>query len=306
MKLYRIFFVLFVILIVSSGWITQLAGAEDKPLLLTSDCPACCKKVNIYPGIDADNLMRIKYIVKYTKFARDYNGTGWFYLIDKKGFKRTRKWARRRIILNKNGIDYKDLVVVTEPQNIKGLSVLAWTYTDPDKEQETWLWLPSQRKVRRVSPSEADDSAMGTDWTTEEMSTRKWEDETYSFVKEKEIFEGYTSRYNKKTYYKGAECFVVEARPKIEPWYYSKRILWIPKNIGGQVFDEIYDPNGKKFKEVCKVYEIRDNACLPQIFLECADLRTDHLTVNEFEKVEFNTGLDEKLFSVKSLMRTKW
>jgi len=303
MKLNRIFFVLGMVFIVSSGW---MAAAEDKTQLLSPDCPTCCKKVNIYPGIEVNDLMRIKYIVKYTKFARDYKGSGWFYLIDKKGFKRTRKWARYRIILNKEGIDYKDLVVITEPQNIKGLSVLAWTYTDPNKEQETWLWLPSQRKVRRVSPSEADDSAMGTDWTTEEMSTRKWEDETYSFLNESEIFKGYTSKYNGSAYYKDIDCFVVEAWPKRKPWYYSRRILWIPKNIGGQVYDEIYDPSGKKFKEVGKVYEIRDNGCLPQVFLECIDLRNNHMTVNEFEKVEFNTGLDEKLFSVKSLMRTKW
>ena len=101
-------------------------AAEDKPLLLPADCPTCCDKVNLYPEIPVDDLMKIKYITKYTKFARDYHGKGNFYLIDRRGFTRTRGWERFRVILNRDGIDYKDLNVVTSPQNIKGISVMAW------------------------------------------------------------------------------------------------------------------------------------------------------------------------------------
>jgi hypothetical protein len=68
---------------------------------------------------------------------------------------RSRYWRRYRIILNKisEEIDYKDLVLILGPQNLKGLSVLTWTYRDPEKEQEVWTWIPSLRKVRRLSPS---------------------------------------------------------------------------------------------------------------------------------------------------------
>jgi hypothetical protein len=306
MKPLKVFVLVMSVLSFVFGWKYQPAGAEDKPLLLPADCPNCCKKVNLYPGIDVNNLMRIKYIVKYTKFAKDNRCVGNFHLIDKKGFKRSRKWNRYRIILGEHGIDYKDLVVVTEPQNIKGLAVLTWMYLDPEKERENWLWLPSQRKLRRVSPSESDDSAMGTDWTTEEMSTRKWEDETYSFVSEDERFGGYTARYNGKTYYKDVDGWVVEAKPKRKPWYYSRRVLFLPRNIGAQVHDDVYDPNGKRFKEFLKVYEVRDNACIPQIYLEVIDHRTGHMTVVEFDWTKLNVGLDEKVFTPKTLMRTKW
>jgi len=295
------------LLVIFVGWKYQAAGAEeDKPLLLPPDCPDCCKKVNLYPGIDVNNLMRIKYIVKYTKFAKDNKCVGNLVMMDKRGFKRSRKWNRYRIILGKQGIDYKDLVVLTEPQHIKGLAVLTWMYLDPRRERDSWIWLPSQRKLRRISPAEDDDSAFGSDWTTEELSTRKWEDETYSYINENGRFKGYTSRYNGKTYYKGVEGWIVEATPKRKHWYYSRRILFIPKNIGGQIHDDIYDPNGKKFKEFLKVYEIRENGCLPQVYLEVVDLRTNHMTVIEMDNIELNVGLNEKLFAPKSLMRTKW
>lgn len=32
------------------------------------------------------------------------------------------------------GIDYKDLIVLTEPQHIKGLAVLTWMCLDPSRE----------------------------------------------------------------------------------------------------------------------------------------------------------------------------
>ncbi|MFH0814272.1 MAG: hypothetical protein V2A69_15765, partial [Pseudomonadota bacterium] len=126
MKPFNVFLVIMVgILVVIIGNYTT-AGAEETSLLLPADCPDCCKKVNLYPGIDVNNLMRIKYIVKYTKFAKDNQCVGNFHLIDKKGFKRSRKWNRFRIILGEQGIDYKDLIVLTEPQHIKGLAVLTW------------------------------------------------------------------------------------------------------------------------------------------------------------------------------------
>ena len=96
------------------------------------------KLMRPYPGISADDLMKINLDIKFTKFARDYKGIGRFELVNKKGFVRSRDWGRFRIVLNKESdvFDYKDLVVILGPQNIKGLSVLTWTYLDPDKNQE--------------------------------------------------------------------------------------------------------------------------------------------------------------------------
>jgi len=273
-----------------------------------NSCPGCCDVIKPYEGISADDVMRIKYWIKYTKFARDYRSDGKFFLIDKSGFTRTRGFNRNRILLYRNSpeYDYKDLTVITDPQSIKGLAILAWTYKDPKKDQDTWLWLPTLRKIRRVSQSEADDSALGSDWTTEEMSTRRWEDETYKMVGEQK-FPGFTSRYNGKNYYQGVDCWVVEATPKRKPWYYSKRMVWIDKRHGGNIYDEVYDPLGRKIKEILKVYEIwPEKQCVPQVHLEAYDLSTGHSTINEIGNIKFNSAQDENFFTEKTLMRTKW
>jgi len=283
-------------------------AAKELKIEATAGCPDCCDVIKPYEGISADDVMRIKYWIKYTKFARDYRSDGKFFLIDKGGLTRSRGFNRYRILLYRSSpeYDYKDMTVITDPQSIKGLAILAWTYTDPKKDQDTWLWLPTLRKIRRVSQSEADDSALGSDWTTEEMSTRRWEDETYKMVGERK-FPGFTSKYNGKTYYQGVDCWVVEATPKRNPWYYSKRIVWIDKRHGGNIYDEVYDPLGRKCKDILKVYEIwPEKHCVPQVHLEAYDLATGHSTINEIGNIKFNSGQDENFFSEKTLMRTKW
>jgi len=74
---------------------------------------------------------------------------------------------------DQEGISYKDLVVMTYPTQVKGLAVLTWTYQDPEKDQNVWLWIPSLKKVRKISASEDDDAFMGSDFTVEEVSTQR-------------------------------------------------------------------------------------------------------------------------------------
>lgn len=271
--------------------LTQLASAIDKP----------------YEGISADELMEIKYYIKYTKFAQDYQSAGDVWLITKGGFKRHRKFLRSRITLNResDGIDYKDMVVFTEPRNVKGLAILTWTYIDPKKEQDAWLWLPSLRKIRRISQSQADDSFMGTDFTTEEITLRRWEDETYEIIGN-EKFKGYHCEFTGKTYYEGLDCYLVEAKPKRKDWYYSKRIVWIDKNTGASIFDEIYDPLERKARTLFREYQEYEKGYLPQTLLECKNLRTGHKTIITFDEITFDSGLKEGLFTEKTLLRGKW
>ena len=286
----------------------SIRGAESL-LPVPPGCPTCCETLKPYPGITADDLMKMKYNVKYTKFAQDYRGYGYFKYGPSGGPVRSRYWNRYRITLNKRSteIDYKDLIILLGPQIVKGLSVLTWTYLDPEKDQEIWVWLPNLRKVRRMSQSEEADPFWGTDFTTEDVSTRRQEDETYKMIGEK-TFPGHFSFFSEKMYYENVDCYVVEGRPKKKDWYYSKRVMWLAKDFGGLIYDEFYDKDGKKTKHFLKTYEKRENGCLPQIFLEAEDQISHHKTVIGFNKEDiiFNTGMSEGFFSQKTLMRSKW
>ncbi|MFC1630985.1 outer membrane lipoprotein-sorting protein [Candidatus Omnitrophota bacterium] len=259
-------------------------------------------------GMSADDIMQLQYFIQYTKFAYDYQSTGYVYLIEKSGSTRKRTFLRQRIVLGQDEIDYKDVTQFTGPTSVKGLGILSWTYMDYNRDSDQWLWLPSLKKIRKISASSDDDSFLGSDFTTEEITTRKFEDETYSLLRE-ERFAGYAAEFNGQTYSKDADCYVIEAKPTRSPWYYSKRVVWVDKKTGGDVYQEIYDATGKKYKIIFKNYEIKkvdgkDYAA--QTLLECIDHRSEHRTVIEMKDISFDQGLEESQFSERILRRLKW
>jgi len=268
---------------------------------------------NVYKpkaGMTADEIMQIKYFNKYTLFAEDVSYTGKAYFIDKSGSTRERSTARKRINLGResDGIAYKDLTVFTGPTQVKGLANLSWTYLDPQKQQDVWLWLPSLKKVRKISASQADDSFLGADFTIEDITTRRFGDETYRLVKE-ENFTGFTSDFSKKTYYKDTPCYVIEAAPKRANWYYAKRLVWIDKQYGTNIYEEKYDSKGQKFQYIFRWHEIHNvnsKEYPMQMFLEGEDLRSGHRTVIINETVEIDKGLSEEEFTESALSRSRW
>jgi hypothetical protein len=79
-------------------------------------------------GMSVDDDMKLWYHLKYDKDC-GYYSHGWVIKKDKRGYIRTQEWLRYKIILRRKSddLDFKDLVAVINPQNVKGLSVLTWT-----------------------------------------------------------------------------------------------------------------------------------------------------------------------------------
>jgi len=260
-------------------------------------------------GMSADEIMQIENFVKYTKFARDASFYGKAYFVDKSGSVREKETARLRITLGRKSDDiaYKDLEMFTSPQ-VRGLATLTWTYMDPKRQQDSWLWVPSLKRIRKISAANADDSFMGSDFSVEDILTRRFEDESYTLVKE-ENFPGYTCELDKSIYYKDTPCFVIECKPKKSPWYYSKRMLWVDKATGGGIFEEMYDPKGRMFKTIFKkfeVFNVNGKAYPIQTILEGKDLRTGHRTTIVNSDTKLDQGLSEESFTERALIQSRW
>ena len=290
-----------ILLLVAVTLIAGIAFAEELEYL---------KVYKPQEGMSADEIMQIEYFIKYTRFAKDIDLRGKAYFIDKSQAVRERETLRQRITLGRKSDDiaYKDLNMFTAPSAVKGLATLSWTYMGPKRQQDTWLWIPSLKKIRKISNANADDSFMGSDFTVEDIITRKFEDETYALAGE-ENFKGYSCEFDKKVYFQGVPCFVIEAKPVKSPWYYSKRLLWVDKNTGGGIYEEMYGPNGKMFKTIFKDYEmynVNGKEYPTQILLECKDLRGGHRTVIANSDIKYDQGLSEDLFTERALSQSRW
>jgi len=260
-------------------------------------------------GMTADEIMQIENFVKYTKFAHDIKMLGKAYFIDRSGSVREKETARLRITLGRKSDDmaYKDIVMFTTPE-VKGLATLTWTYMDPKKQTDSWLWVPSLKKIRKISAANGDDSFMGSDFSVEDIITRKFEDENYALLRE-EDFKGYTCEFDNKVYYRNTPCYVIECQPKKSPWYYSKRVLWVDKNTGGGIYEEKYDPKGRMFMTLFKnfeVFHVNGKEYPTQVLLEGKDLRNGHRTVIINTNIKYDQGLSEESFTDRALIQSRW
>src|SRR3989441_11064487 len=56
----------------------------------------------------------------------------------------------------------KDLIFGTAPYDVVGVSTLEWWHTDPEKWQSIWAFVPTIRRVRRVTASNTSEGLFGS------------------------------------------------------------------------------------------------------------------------------------------------
>lgn len=167
----------------------------------------------------------------------------------------------------KEGIDWKLLIHWVYPPDIRGTGILIHSYNNKKKDQDTWVWFPSLRKVRRLTPSNGDDSVAGSYKTFAEGFLRRITDETPQIIGETKANGFYPMDYldslavikkygpltresNRfhQSIMQPRECWVIRAESVKGGYcdYYKTRIWLADKEWGyGPIIEEMYSPKGK-------------------------------------------------------------
>lgn len=211
-------------------------------------------------------------------------------LINKRGQERRRKLEYYK--KTDKDDNEKILICFLEPADVKGVGLLTIEHTDRDDDQ--WLYLPALKKVRRISSSDQGDSFMGTDYTYEDIRSEKVDKHNYEVIGN-EVFDGH-------------DCYLIEALPATEEQKkdsgYSKRVIWMRKDIFLMLRVKYYNRKGEHFKtEVRKdIVEAAPNLYRPN-FMEMKNHKTGHTTQITFDERKINSGLPDKLFTERTLKR---
>jgi hypothetical protein len=79
-------------------------------------------------------------------------------------------------------VEWAEFFDVKDPFDLRGTMFLLYRYTDPKKEDDTWAYVPSLRRVRRVATTQKSDSLLGTEFSLEDFALfsgyvlgQKWE-----------------------------------------------------------------------------------------------------------------------------------
>jgi hypothetical protein len=67
-------------------------------------------------------------------------------------------------------IEWAEFFEVKDPFDLRGTMFLLFRYTDPEKEDDTWAYVPSLRRVRRVATTQKSDSLLGTEFSLEDFA----------------------------------------------------------------------------------------------------------------------------------------
>ena len=214
-------------------------------------------------------------------------------LIDKRGKTRERE---TRTFRKDYGAERHTVLFYERPTNVKGTGFLTYDYPDPEDDDDQWLYLPALRKSRRIAASDRGDYFLGTDLTYEDIK-----------LAGRVSIEDYVRTTLREDTLDGRKVYVLEAIPiddkTAKELGYGKVISWIDAEIWMARKSAFWDPRGKLlktavFKDIRQVQGI-----WTQHRIEVENHKTGHRTVFEFSDVDYESRVDDDLFTERALRR---
>ena len=202
-------------------------------------------------------------------------------LIDEKG-ERTEREMLVKALVEKDGTSHS-LSIFSAPQRERGIALL--TETKPHDEDLQWLYLPSTKRLKRITGDNRTSSFRGSEFTFEDLSDQ--DTKLYRFEKTGEEACG------------DLTCYVVDRFPgKGLESSYSKTRLWIDKEHFRPIKADFYDKDGKMFKTMqAKNYTLFDN----RFWKPASVIMTNHSNGRSTElnslELKINTGLSPREFT---------
>ena len=208
-------------------------------------------------------------------------------LRNKRGQESTRLMTNR--ILEQTEDGDKSLIIFNSPGDVKGTSTL--TYTHKHGPDDQWLYLPSIKRVKRISSDNKSGPFMGSEFAYEDLSSQEVEKYTYNFIGQEEV--------------EGETLMKVERFPIDPKSGYTRQIVWYNVDNGFRIEKvEFYDRKNAHLKSL---YYSKYRQYEGKHWRAGEMLMVNHQTHKEtqliFQDYQFKNGLTENDFSLNSLKR---
>jgi hypothetical protein len=153
------------------------------------------------------------------------------------------------------------LYPILEPFDLKGVGALGNRYISADKQDDSWLYLPSLRRVRRLSTAQRSDALFGQDTDVDSYygyaGQVAWMD--WKYLGERDLLGVFHAEHNPVKWndkvdwafddnWEKRRVYVVEGTSKLPQYAYGKRVLFIDKESWAIPYSDIYDRSGELWK----------------------------------------------------------
>lgn len=214
-------------------------------------------------------------------------------VINPAGQKRVYKTAGVSKMFNKGKTEKRLLRFIVPAEN-KGMGMLTFDHTA--KDDDIWLYLPQQRKTRRVISSSKTSNFMGSEFKYADMTPPTPSEYKWKILSAKDTV-------------CGVECWKLQSIPKnediAESIGYSKKFIWIDKNfIIRQT--HYYDLSGDLIKKL-KAKDIREldpkrHRFRPMI-LHMTNVQNKRQTILKTVKFKLREDIPDSYFTARYLER---
>lgn len=167
----------------------------------------------------------------------------------------------------------KLIIKFLSPAEIKGVAAL--THENPGGTDDNWLYLPANKRVRRISGANNTASFQGTEFTYEDLANLDPREYTWRFYETTTITQG------KQTF----EAYKLEARPTYSDTGYSRLVAYYDTKEWRPLRTEYYDLAGKHLKtRDSRGWKHRHERFWRPAIMEMTNHQTGKRTLLEFEK----------------------
>ncbi len=207
-------------------------------------------------------------------------------LIDSKGRERVR--SIKQLSASFGTLD-KKIMQFQDPADVRGTSFMNWSYAEAGKGDDQWIYLPALKRVKRISSDGRGDSFMGSDFSYDDLAERHPNEDSHKIIGSETIA--------------GEECWIIESSPIDKNYSYSKVLSWVSKNKQLGFRRDYYDKGGTLLKTLTihKAEQIGGFLMITQT--EMHNVQKNHRTAMAFTSMEVNTGMQESVFTERSMMK---
>jgi hypothetical protein len=164
---------------------------------------------------------------------------------------------------NRDKVRFKEaLYPLIEPFDLKGVGFTMNRYLDHKRQDDTWLYLPQLRRVRRLSSAQRSDALFGQDTDQDSYEGYQgniaWMD--WSYLGETTIlasmhsehmpvrWHGASAEFMHDDVWEPRKVWILAGSSRLPQYAYSRRIIYLDKEIHRIPYTEMYDRAGELWK----------------------------------------------------------
>jgi len=163
---------------------------------------------------------------------------------------------------------FKDYISFLEPFDVQGTTFVVERALDPQEEDQVNSYLPSQRRVRRLSAEERADSFMGSNFTLDDFEgfSGRVMDYEWTYLGQKQLL-AVADSMQPMLRFGGAQSnvavdrwqvrptFVVELKPRWSGHPMSSKLLFIDQQTWNPVLALVFNREGKLWRYIMPHYQ---------------------------------------------------